>query len=342
MSDSSGSSQATPESGRGDVVRSWLLMRMNRWLFTAVILVSSVLVLVAISRLDLAPLRDVVRERNGFDMLFSGFIGAIITGTSIVVTINQLVLSQELGALGDQRDRMQDAMSFEEDVEDVLDVGTSPPEPAEFLRALVDGIETRSDRLEQLVANEGDEELKQEVRELVENIEDEARPVKRALTDAQFGTFDVLWNALGFNYSWKIYRARQIRHEYADALSDGTDEALEDLKESLAFFGPAREHFKTLYFQWALIDLSRALLYIAVPALLVMATMIIYVDATTLPGTTLGVDNLVWLTSVGVAVGLAPFVVFIAYILRIATIAKRTLAMGPFILRASRRQRSAE
>ena len=62
-----------------------------------------------------------------------------------------------------------------------------------------------------------------------------------------------------------------------------------------------------------------------------------YVDATTLPGTVLGVDNLVWLTSAGFVVGISPFVVFIAYLLRIATVAKQTLAMGPFILQETER-----
>jgi hypothetical protein len=51
------------------------------------------------------------------------------------------------------------------------------------------------------------------------------------------------------------------------------------------------------------------------------------------PGTTLGMDNLVWVASGAYTIGLAPFVVLVAYVLRIATMAKRTLAIGPFILR---------
>lgn len=62
-----------------------------------------------------------------------------------------------------------------------------------------------------------------------------------------------------------------------------------------------------------------------------------YVDAETLRGATLGIDNLVWMTSAGFVIGTAPFVLFTAYVLRIATVAKRTLAMGPFILRESER-----
>lgn len=323
-------------------VKMWLLMRVNRWLLTAVVLLGAFLVFVALSRLDFGSVREIARTQNGLRYLFSPLIGAIITGTAIVVTINQLVLAQELGAVGDQRNRMEDAMKFREDVENSVDMATSPPEPPLFLADLLGGIEEQADRLQEVTADEPDGELERQVTEYVEGLTDNVRPVKAALEQSQFGTFDVVWNALNFNYSLKIHRARQIRDEHASVLSDATVEAFDDIIEALAFFAPAREHFKTLYFQWELINLSRALLYTAVPALIVMGTIITTVDATSVPGQTLGVDNLVLLTSFGFTVGIAPFVVFIVYILRIVTVAKRTLAMGPFVLRKTQRQGKTE
>jgi hypothetical protein len=82
------------------------------------------------------------------------------------------------------------------------------------------------------------------------------------------------------------------------------------------------------------------LLYTAVPALIVMGTMVTAVDATSVPGETLGVDNLVLLTGAVFAVGLTPFVVFTVYILRIVTVARQTLAMGPFVLRETQQRGS--
>ena len=313
------------------------LLRLNRLVFTGAILVIVYVVLVAASRLGLTPLRVIVETHNGTFWLFSSFIGAIITGTSIVVTINQLVLSQELGAVGEQRERMSEAMDFRQSVEDTIDEDVSPPEPAAFLWELVDGIEERADELEETMEDERDEELREKISDYVEDVTGNAERVKDDLDEAQFGTFEVIWNALNFNYSRKIYDARKIRADHEESLSDEANEKIDHMIETLKLFGPAREHFKTLYFQWELINLSRALLYIAVPALTVMAIMLMYVDGNTMIGTTLGIDNLVWLTSAGFVVGLSPFVVFITYILRIATVAKRTLAMGPFILRESQR-----
>nr|MCH7662101.1 hypothetical protein [Euryarchaeota archaeon] len=105
---------------------------------------------------------------------------------------------------------------------------------------------------------------------------------------------------------------------------------------------PAREHFKTLYFQWELINLSRAILYAAVPALVVVAGMLMYVDVDAVSGATMGVDNLVLLTSGAFTISLIPFVILLTYILRIATVAQRTLAMGPFILRESERDADSD
>jgi hypothetical protein len=114
--------------------------------------------------------------------------------------------------------------------------------------------------------------------------------------------------------------------------------AFERLTDVLQLFAPAREHFKTLYFQWELTDLSRGMLYTALPALVVSITALLYLDqASAAPGATLGVENVIWLLAAAASVAMLPFIVLLSYILRIATIAKRTLAMGPFVLRADER-----
>ena len=336
-------SNATPSDRleeRTEVNPYWmrLLIHSNRWLLVAVVLFVVFCLLVIVGQLGLAPFREIASSQNGVRYLFSPFIGAIITGTSIVVTINQLVLSQELGAVGDQRNRMQESMGFQTDVESKLDEGISSPEPAAFLRDLLAGIERRADRLGESAIADHEPERSETVDAFVDDIQQNTGLVRDELDDAQFGTFDVMSAALDFNYSWKIYAARRIRNQHGESLSDEAGGTLDELIDLMEFFGEAREHFKTLYFQWELINLSRALLYIAVPALTVIGVFLMYVDATTLYGTTLGVDNLVWLSSAGFAFALAPFVVFIVFILRIATVAKHTLAMGPFILRETERE----
>lgn len=264
------------------------------------------------------------------ETLFQGYVTALITGVTLVVTISQLVLSQELGPLGDQRERMEGALDFRQEAEQYL--GTAPPpEPAAFLQAFVDVSAETAERLGDVAASRDD--LQEFLDQLVHN----AEAVTSDLDEAQFGRYQVVKSALDFNYSWKIYQARRLRRQYADDLSEEEAEAFDDLIQLLSLFGPAREHIKTLFFQWELVGLSRKMLYVSFPALLVAVGMILVVGPQTLPGTTLGLDNVAWLVATATTVCSVPFFLLGVYMVRLATIARRTLAIGPFILRESGR-----
>ncbi|MFC7079590.1 hypothetical protein [Halorussus caseinilyticus] len=314
-------------------VKLWLLLEANRWVVAAALLAGVFVAMVALGVLDPSPLQQSVAASDPNETLFQAYVTAIVTGVTLVVTLNQLVLSQELGPVGDQRSRMEDAMQFREDVEDVLDAPVSPPEPSSFLRELIDETCSRANALQDDVEQDRDEELKDQIDDYVSGLRDNANAVSDRLDDAEFGSYDMLSAVLDFNYSWKIFLARRIRNRHRDALTDDAQDSFDDLEEVLKFFGPAREHFKTLYFQWELVDLSRAMLYSAVPALVVASSMIVYYDARALPGATFGVSNDVLVTALAVTISTVPFMLLLSFMLRIATVAKRTLSIGAFVLR---------
>jgi hypothetical protein len=151
------------------------------------------------------------------------------------------------------------------------------------------------------------------------------------LEDAEFGEFEVVRAALDFNYSWKLHVARRFLDD--EELSDGIREPLAAFADALELFGPTREHFKTLYFQSELINLSRTVLYAAVPSLVVALAVVFYVDVGVFTDAILGVNTGVLLVSGTTAVVISPFAVLLSYVLRIAAITERTLSIGPFILR---------
>jgi hypothetical protein len=313
-------------------LRDWVLLTANRWTVTGAVVVAMFAAFVVFGALDPVGLRTAVRESDPLETLFQAFVTAIITGVTLVVTINQLVLSQELNPVGDQRERMDESVSFRRDVGDALDLPASPAEPSSFLRALVGHARELLGRLETAVDGT-DPDLEAAVDDHLGEVEPSARDVERRLRDAEFGTFDVVLATLQFNYSLRLYWAHRLRNEYDDVLPPAAAEALEDLSGTLRMFGVAREHVKTLYFQWELINVSRAMLYAAVPALVVAASFVLYVDDPgTVTGATLGVDNLVWAASAAATLASLPFVILLSYVLRIATVAKRTLATGPFVL----------
>ncbi|WP_243837921.1 hypothetical protein [Halobacterium sp. R2-5] len=333
--DSAGDTSSDTMSGRlrGGRLRAWLLLSADRWRVTALFSVTVFAAIVLTSFLDVTPMRRLVTSQSTLWWVFSPLIGAVVTGVTLVVTFTQLVLSQELGPLGDQRERMQGAIDFRDDVESRLDVSPAPPDPSSFLEALVAGAKTRAEDLREAADEFDDETTRERVHAYVDSLTDQAERIGDGLEDATFGEFDVVYSALDFNYSWKIYEAERLREKHGDELDADARAAIDDLVDVLEFFGPAREHFKTLYFQWELVNLSRLILYAALPALTVAFLVQFYVSPTSFPGTYLGVDGLVWVLSAGVTITLVPFFLLTAHVLRIATVARRTLAIGPFILR---------
>jgi hypothetical protein len=234
---------------------------------------------------------------------------------------------------------MEGAMAFRKDVEDVIERPISPAQPSAFLRSLVKLTNRHAEAVSDAVQEIDDEALNEQVGEYTENLKGNADAVQNDLEGTQFGEFDVIFSALNYNYSWKLYAGRRIRAENEDALTEKAHHAFDELINALELFGPAREHFKTLYFQWALIDLSRTMLYASIPALLTAVAGIVYLEPALFPGTVFGVRTLVMMVSAGVAVSLLPFAFLFSYILRIVTVAKRTLSIGPFILRETDRSR---
>ncbi|ELY43899.1 hypothetical protein [Natronorubrum tibetense] len=336
MSDKVSTQDTMRERADESRLKLWLLLSANRTIVTVVLSVVFFALFVGVGSQLEPPLSVLLEERGVIETLFSAMIGALITGVTLVVTISQLIISEENGPLGEQHRRMSETMDFRDHVTDLVGK-PSPADPSALLRNLINATDSRAEQFQASVDGVDDQELADEVEEFTESLTGNADTVREKLDGAQFGTFEVLNAALDYNYSWKIFQLERLEDDYEDALDDDHRDAIDELRTALVMFGPAREHVKTLYFQWELIDLSRLILYVAMPALLVAGSVFTFVDASTAPGTTAGVENVLWIVAVGFTITLIPFFLLTAYVLRIATAAKRTLAIGPLILRSSQR-----
>jgi hypothetical protein len=316
----------------------WLYDEADRWAVVGGLLAGVFLVLLAVGY-GYSGAAAAVRSRPALSSLFQAMVVANITGVTLVLTLNQLVLSQELGAVGDQRERMEKSMSFREEVADVLDLPVSPARPARFLRAFVQVAADRARSFRGAVDG-ADPELVSTVDEYFDQVTAEYDRVDAELEGGQFGTFDVVSAALDLDYSRQLFAAKRIGATHD--LSGRAAAALDELVAVLELYAPAREHFKTLYFQWALIVLSRTILWAALPALLVAASMIAFFDPTAVTLRAAGVDLVPGVVAAATAVALLPFLVLVAYVLRIATVTRYTLAVGPFLLRSADRVESLE
>ncbi|WP_459194539.1 hypothetical protein [Halosimplex sp. J119] len=333
------------ETGTADTMREragesrtklWLLVGMNRLALTAALTGAVFVAFVLFVAVLSPPFAQQIRSGDTIETMFSTMITAVVTGATFVVSLGQLVLTQEEGPLGDQHERMSNSMDFRDFTEELIG-SPSPPTPSEFLAEIIEVTAQRAEALRDSLEGTDDHVFREEVNEFADSVVGNAEAVTDQLDDAQFGSFDVVFAALNFNYSWKIFQVERIANEYEGELDADQRELLADLKAALSLFAPAREHVKTLYFQWALIELSQLILYAAVPALAVSGIMLAVVDAGTFPGTTFGIDTIILVVGGAFAVTLVPFLLFVSYLLRILTVTKRTLAIEPLILRDSQR-----
>lgn len=325
----------------GNRLQLWVLLTANRTLLTGLLTSGLFLTLVVAGALDTTSIRALIREGTHIERLFQSFIMSLITGITLVVTLNQLVLSRELGPLGEQHTRMSGAVDFQQYVEEFTE-SILPPDPASLMQVFMRLVREKGTALQNATKQNANDDVRDSVALLVERIRTHADEVENELTNAQFGQFEVIPAVLNYNYSRKIYETRQIRSAYKDSLSEAEQAAFDDLIQVLHLFGPAREHFKTLYFRRELVDFSRKMLYTGVPALAISILGLVYIDPNSFVGSTAGIDNLIFILSAAIAIATTPFFILVAYILRLGTIAKRTLAIGPFILRDAQHSTDSE
>jgi hypothetical protein len=317
-------------------VRLWLLLDAHRLVIAGGMALAVFCGLLVLGALDPTPLRAIMRGSDPTDTAFQALIAGVITSVTLIISIAQLSVSQELAQAGSQRERMANSLTLQEDIEDAAG-SIGGPSPATYLGLLCAASRRRATELEAAVAENDDATLRERVDRFADRVIENADGIESELGGAQFGEFAVIRAALNYNYSWKIYAARRLQIDHEESLSEEETAAFDRMSEVLQLFGPAQEYFKTHYIQWEFVNLSRAIMYVAVPALTTAIAVLLYVDAGVFPGQTLGIDTMTWIVSATATFAVVPFFVFISYMLRVATISKRTGTTGPFILRDSER-----
>jgi hypothetical protein len=209
----------------------------------------------------------------------------------------------------------------------------SPADPAEFLNLLVQTTRERAVALREAVDESRSDEFREAVESYVEPIVADAEETSDRLADAEFGTFEVVSVILWYDDERHLQTGRRIRAAFGDDFTDAADEAFDDLRAVFEDVHVARLYFKTVYLQQELATLSKLLLYVGFAALLGDGFVILTYESL---AAQLDSTALLLVASTAVALVVAPFSVLLAYVLRIATVARRTAAdFGPFLLQRS-------
>lgn len=148
----------------------------------------------------------------------------------------------------------------------------------------------------------------------------------------QPGRINALLSILEYSDSYQLYEARRLQCDHEDALPIEAQQSLSRLVEALELFSIARTQFRTTYTQRVLARLSRQLLYVGIPALVVV---IILGLMPRVPHPLVSGQIRLVLVSALLSAALSPLAVLAAYLVRVAAISERTIAAGPFASRPS-------
>ena len=319
--------QTKSSAGRQDSFRNRLKERLflegNR--FTVAISIVAMFV-VALGSLVWTGVVAVGADSSVASVFASGIISGVVTLVTIAVSINQLVLSRVFGSPGKLSDRLDGSRDLRERVERLADQPSSPNDPAAFLSLLSTTLSERA-----TAALSGMEQSATDSpAEIADALTDVAEYGRSINTQVEDGTpiTDILGIIVGSEYAMNIAAVRHLRNEYGESLSATTRAEMEALDELLESVAVVRQFYKTLALQQDLAILSRHLIYTGLTALFVSISMaLVYRTETVM----IPASTLVILVPVAVGVVVSPIALFSAYILRAATVAYRTVSVGPFV-----------
>lgn len=317
-----------------DPVLRWLILEGDRLRVTALIqgvVLVSLLTLGTVWQFELLTL---VTEQRAVQALFNTLLGGVILLVSIVVSINSVVLTQEVTSLGDQHEEIQSSRAYRKELEEYAEGGVPPVDPGAFLKYALLTVHQEAEGLRTATAPNPDDAVREATREFLADVDQQIEQVYYTIRTADGKVSNVLLAGINYEYSRQITAARRLLEAHGEALSEEERDRVHDVVDSLAYFGTAREYLKTLYFKNELATFSVHLLYVALPVIVVTSYVLLAVSAGVFPPQLLpGVPRLLVVLALAYVVVLTPFTLLTAYVIRVASVSRRSLATGPFLLK---------
>lgn len=310
--------------------REWLLLDGPRHQVTAVTVAAILLIATVLTASDLVPLRDV----QPLYYVFGGMVSGNLTVITVVVTINQLLLSRELHTPDELRSQIEGVIDYREEIRDAVDQ-VPPPGPLGFLRVLVESLRQEAGALDELSAAKTDEEVYGDIEPIVSDLTENTDDVEALLRTSNPSTFEVLSTTLATNFAREVTPLNRVLYEFDDTLPEDVRTSIQRLVDHLENLDIARQYFKSIYLEEELASLSRQLFFVGLTSLLVVTIGLLLLTAP--GGASIPKPYLPQLVSVVITAGLAPISLLFAYVLRLATVSKRTAAILPFTTPAHER-----
>jgi hypothetical protein len=332
MTDESGEIEAVLMEGENRFKR-WVLLTGGRITVMLALMAGTFAFIVLLAVIRPVDVERLLSETDSARQLFLALLSGAILLVSVVVSINSVVLSEEIADIESQQRRLDASIDYRQRLGELVAEDVTPARPAEFLRVILHVIYTRTQRLQELATEEGDADFQTDVEPFVTDVLVQVGQARATLANTRSGTFGVLLVGLRYDHSEQLRALRIVDRTYGGELTDEQREVIDDLVQTLKFLATGREYFKSIYYKQELARLSSRLLYVSLPSIVVISYVILSLDTELVPDVTLfTLSPLLVFVAVAYTVALAPYIVLTAYVLRATTVTLRTVAAGPFIL----------
>jgi len=310
----------------------WVLLEANRLAVVGALLTFTIVAMLALGHVWTFEMQLLLTETNSVQTILNTLLGGIILLVSVVVSINSIVLTHDITAITTQKDRVEGISAFRREVGHVMESEIAPTNPSAFLTTMLRVIRHRASDLE-AASGELDDDVDEDLADIAEAVCTSVEHLEVRLENVEAANFGVLWLALEADFATHIDDVQAFGVGHKADMTDEQTAKFEELVEAFELFETGREYFKTLYYTREISELSQTLLVISLPAILVTSWTILAISAGTLPSVSvLGLPPLQVFLAMSFTVSLAPYLTLTAYVIRTATVARRTAAGGPFIL----------
>lgn len=304
--------------GRWERAREWLLIEGHREVIAVGVLVGLYVLLVAWP----TPLPDPETAEPSVTRLFASLVGGNLTLITVVIAINQLVLSRELRTPRALTEEIDASIRFRDEVAVGSDPRAMAESPSPFLDNVLGRLADAIEGLGSTVGDVNDPALEREVSTVTARLQGKVGDMRPLLRERDVDLFTALSTILRRNLAPEYNRCRWLEHVHGSTLGADCVVALAVVQRRIVHLEIARHYVKTIYVQVELAQLSRRLLYVGLLALVTSVLAIVTVSSVVAAPAAL-----FWLA---VTVSFAPFAYLLASILRVATVAQRTAAFVPF------------
>lgn len=303
----------------------WIILTGDRLLVSILQLVLLAGAFAAVMFSGLVPLQ----EETPILFLLFALIAANFTLISIVTSLSQLVLGQQLESPDEIRTEMSELISYREDIGETISQSVMPVKPNTFFLFLFLSVRDDLESLEHLSSRARTKRANDELNDLVIGFQMHTDYVVDLLEHPASGLKHALFTSLNTNYEHHAHRAWHLQIEHSDEFTDQVTELLDHMVDTLEHIVVATRMFQTTFIESEVSELSRFLLYIGLPVQLsTVVVMLLYTAPASSPLVSARALNV--LVPAVLTAGFTPFLLLSSYIVRLTIVTQRMADKFPF------------